>query len=128
MRIEHIALQMEDPVRAADWYGTHLGFSVRRAGGPPAHARFLADASGHVVLEIYRNPKVPVPDYRTMDPLLLHIAFVSDDVVADCQRLLAAGAARLQDPETLDNGDRIAMVRDPWGVPLQLVTRRDPIL
>jgi len=32
--------------------------------------RFLADATGQVMLEIYNNPQAKAPDYASMDPSL----------------------------------------------------------
>ena len=127
MKIEHFALQVEKPAAAADWYVAHLGFTVRRAVDGPVVARFLADSSGSVMLEIYHNPKAPVPDYHSLDPVLMHLAFVCDDVHSAARRLMAAGATLLGGPETV-GGDEFAMLRDPWGLPLQLVRRGQPML
>jgi catechol 2,3-dioxygenase-like lactoylglutathione lyase family enzyme len=123
MKIEHFALQVADPVAMAEWYVKHLGFSIARKGGEPSHARFLADASGSVMLEIYRNPAVGVPDYNCADPLLMHIAFMSDNPALDRDRLVQAGAATVDDLMTTSAGDAMVMLRDPWGVPIQLVKR-----
>ena len=79
-------------------------------------AHFLADDSGTVMIEIYGNRDKPLPDYRTMDPAELHLAFVSKNVAADTVRL------RTADTHTLGD-DTFAMIRDPWGLPLQLVQR-----
>ncbi len=128
MRIEHFALQVPDPAAAAAWYGKHLGFQVRRAGGAPAHTHFIADASGSVMLEIYNNPRIPTPDYASMDPLLLHLAFESGDIEADRDRLLAAGARLVEDVTTISSGDRVLMLRDPWGLAIQAVTRKARML
>ncbi len=128
MRIEHLALQVPEPVKLADWYVAHLGMRVARSFGPPAHTRFLADAAGQTVLEVYNNPKASVPDYRKLDPLHLHIAFATDDVAASRQRLLAAGGTAEGDVSVTDAGDTIAMVRDPWGLPVQLVKRKQPLV
>lgn len=127
MRIEHSAWPVEDPVAAADWYVRHLGLRIVRSGGPPAHARFLADSTGRVLLEIYNNPKVRVPDYRSMDPLLLHLAFVVDDVARERDRLVAAGATVVDAWTVTDAGDQMAMLRDPWGFSLQLLKRAQPM-
>jgi catechol 2,3-dioxygenase-like lactoylglutathione lyase family enzyme len=123
MKIEHVAFQVADPAAMAAWYVEHLGFSVRRSSDEPVVARFLADVSGAVMLEVYRNPKAGVPDYASMDPLLLHVAFVCEDVPAAVARLTAAGASRVSGPETL-GGDELAMLRDPWGLPIQLAKRK----
>lgn len=128
MKVEHFALQVPDPVAMADWYVKNLGCSVARAGGEPSHARFLKDGAGSVMLEIYRNPRVPVPDYRALDPLLLHLAFLSDNPVADKQRLVKAGAEVTEDVTMTPSGDQLVMLRDPWSVALQLVKRASPMI
>jgi uncharacterized glyoxalase superfamily protein PhnB len=128
VKIEHFALQVPDPVAMADWYVAHLGFSVRRSGGEPARARFILESSGSLMIEIYRNPKTTVPDYDAMNPLQLHLAFVSGDPAADRDRLVKAGARIAEDLTTSAAGDQLVMLRDPWGVPLQLVKRRSPML
>jgi len=128
MRIEHIAWQVSDPAAAAGWYGRNFGLTVRRKFNNPAQAHFLADESGNVILEIYNNPKVSVPDYQSMDPLLLHIAFIADDLAATRDRLIAAGAVLVEDITATPAGDHIVMLRDPWGFAVQLVRRKEPML
>ena len=121
---EHIAINVKDPAAMADWYGKHLGLKVVRDTG---QAYFIADDSGHGIIEIYNNPADEVPDYANMNPLLLHIAFVSEDVDADEARLIAAGATK--HGETIrEAGDTIAMLRDPWGLAIQLAKRKNPML
>jgi len=112
----------------ADWFVKHLGCSVARSGGAPIHGRFLLDDTGSVMLEIYRNPRVSVPDYHASDPLLMHLAFVSDDPATDRDRLVKAGAKVVEDLTTTPGGDEIVMLRDPWGVALQLVKRAQPMI
>jgi len=128
MKIEHFALQVSDPIAMADWYVKHLGCTLARSSGEPAHMRFLKDSSGSVMVELYRNPKVPVPDYAAMDPLLLHIAFLSENPAADRDRLIVAGAQVVDDLVTTPLGDQLIMLRDPWHVALQLVWRATPML
>ena len=111
----------------AAWYAANLGFSIRRGVDTPVVARFMADASGSVMLEVYYNPKASVPDYSSLDPTQLHIAVLSADVPADALRLVAAGATLVSGPEAI-GGDVFAMLRDPWGMPLQLVRRGQPML
>jgi glyoxylase I family protein len=126
MNIEHIALNVADPVALADWYVRHLGMRVVRQVDTGPFTRFLADGAGRVVLEIYCQP-APVPDYFAMDPMVLHVAFKVDDVAGECKRLLAAGATIARDVATSDNGDAMAFLRDPWGVTIQLVRRKIPL-
>lgn len=128
MKIEHFALQVPDPVALADWYVKHLGCTVVRATEAPNYARFLMDTGGGVMLEVYHSPKVPVPNYDQIDPLLLHLAFVSPDPAGDRDRLAAAGAKIVEDLITTPSGDSLVMLRDPWGLALQLVKRAKPML
>ncbi len=127
MKVEHIAWTVADPQALAAWYCRHLGMRILRKSEGPAHTHLLADKAGRVVLELYHNPKVHPPDYRTMDPLLIHLAFEVDDVAADRARLLANGATAVGDIDQPSSGDCIAMLRDPWGFPIQLVNRAHPL-
>ncbi len=127
MKFEHVALQVAEPAAVADWYVEHLGMKIVRSGGPPGHARFIADATGRTVLEIYRNPNHPVPDYASASPVLLHVAFAVENLEAERARLVSAGATIELEFETNPLGDAMCMLRDPWGLPLQLVQRTKPM-
>ena len=83
MKIEHAAYVVQDPPATAEWYVKHLGFEIKRAMDVSPFGHFLADGSGIVMLEIYNNPAVDVPDYASIDPLILHLALISEDVPAD---------------------------------------------
>ena len=122
MKLEHFALNVIDPVAMAKWYVEHIGLTVVRQVTDAPYTHFLADSSGTVLLEIYNNPPDQVPPYAAMDPLLLHVAFVSEDPEADKVALLAAGAT-LVDELQLDDGSQLVMLRDPWGLALQLCKR-----
>lgn len=124
MKIEHAAFQVEDPVALSRWYVTNLGLTVKRSQTEAPFGHFLADDTDAVMLEFYRNPSLPVPDYRAMDPMLLHVAFWADDVAATRRRLMAAGATSETDVQANAAGDELAMLRDPWGLGLQLVRRK----
>lgn len=125
MRIEHLAFNVADPVAVAAWYVKHCGLEVVRHL-PHAHeTHFLAD-SGTTVLEIYHNPPGQVPDYRSMDPLLFHLALASDDPSSDAARLAAAGASMVGETR-LPDGSLLVMLRDPWGLALQLCRRATPL-
>ncbi|TVQ74418.1 MAG: VOC family protein [Balneolaceae bacterium] len=127
MKIEHFAFNVEDPVGMSRWYVTHLGMSVVRLDKNPPYTTFLADSSGQVMIEFYNNPADAVPDYRNMDPLIVHLAFVSEDPSVDKKRLLEAGA-KLADEIHLDDGSHLLMMRDPWGFPIQFCKRGVPML
>jgi glyoxylase I family protein len=125
--VEHFALNVPDPVAAAAWYTEHLGLRVLRSLPDAPFTHFLADGSGRVVVELYRQ-NAPVPDYPAMNPFVFHIAFVAADVRGTLARLLAAGASAAGDVTVTPAGDEMVFLRDPWGVPLQLVRRARPLL
>jgi glyoxylase I family protein len=126
MKIEHLAYNVADPVAVADWYCKHLGLRIVRHLPEPVQCHFLADDAS-TVLEIYCNPPQEVPDYASWNPLQLHLAFTSEDPTADASRLIIAGATPLTD-DILPDGSHLVMLRDPWGLALQLCKRATPLL
>lgn len=128
MKIEHLALNVPDPLNTARWYVEHLGFVVKRRVMEAPWAHFLADDSGTVMLEIYGNQDAQVLDFPATQPAALHLALTSSDLPADVARLTKAGASIVADVHSMPNGDTFAMLRDPWGVPLQLVKRQTPMI
>ena len=128
IRLEHVAINVEDPVSMAKWYCQNLRMKVVRKGPSPVNMHFISDAGGNMMLEIYNNPPDAVPDYASMDPLLLHIAFMADDVKGIREKLIAAGATPVGEITVTSSGDELAMLRDPWGVAIQFVKRAKPML
>jgi len=128
IRLEHVAINVEDPAAMAKWYCENLGMKIVRKGPSPVNMRFISDAGGNMMLELYNNPPDAVPDYPSMDPLLLHIAFMVDDVNAICKKLIAAGATIAVDVNITPAGDELVILRDPWGVPIQFLKRAKPML
>lgn len=128
MKIEHVAFNTADPQGMARWYVDHLGFTVKRRSVAPPYTHFLADESGAVMIELYKNASAPVPDYAAQPPQALHVAFVSGDVEGDVRRLTAAGATLVGEIDRTANGDVLAFLRDPWGLCLQLAQRAQPMI
>jgi len=130
MKIEHVGITVQDPIRVAEWYCQNLGFRVVRGMQVSPYTHFLVDASGNGMLEIYNNPAAPVPDYTAMDPLLLHVAFdIGAEVIETVRdRLLANGATLYSDRVVTPAGDQLVMLRDPWGLAVQLAKRSTPMV
>jgi predicted enzyme related to lactoylglutathione lyase len=57
--------------------------------------------------------------------LVYHLAVFTPDARAEQQRLEKIGAT-LYFEDNLPDGSRLTMMRDPWGVPLQLCQRSKP--
>jgi catechol 2,3-dioxygenase-like lactoylglutathione lyase family enzyme len=128
MKIEHVAINVPDARETAAWYAEHLGLKIVRKVDQPPYMHFLADESGQSMLEIYANTEAGIPDYPAMHPQNLHIAFVVDDIESELNRLLAAGATPEGGINPTPAGDKLVFFRDPWGVPLQLVQRKTPMM
>ncbi|MCE5326841.1 MAG: VOC family protein [Planctomycetaceae bacterium] len=126
--IEHLALNVPDAAAMADWYVRHLEMRILRSGPPPHNGRFLADAAGRCVLELYSRPADGIPDYAALHPMTLHVAFDCADVPGTFKSLTAAGAAVVDEPTTDADGNTFAMLRDPWGIAVQLVRRAQSLL
>ena len=127
MHLEHVALNLPDPVAAAQWYADNLAMRVVKSTPEAPFMHFVADSQGGM-LEFYRNPNGAVPDYPAMSPYTLHLAFAVENIEAERDRLLAAGATDASKIETTPTGDQLLFLRDPWGVPLQLLKRADPFI
>jgi glyoxylase I family protein len=125
MKFEHFALNVPDARAMSRWYVEHLGLTVLRSLPAAPHTHFLGDETGRVCAELYTNPAAVIPDYAAGHPLVLHIAFFAPDAGAAKDRLVAAGATAFSD-DTSPDGTRLIMLRDPWGLPLQLCQRANP--
>ena len=125
MKFEHFALNVPDVRAMSRWYVEHLGLRVVRSREDVPYTTFLADETGRVMVEIYTNLAAAVPDYPATHPLCFHIGFAVDDPRATQRKLELAGA-KLFIEETLADGSLLVMMRDPWGVPLQLCRRTKP--
>ncbi len=128
IRFEHVAINVNDPINMANWYCENLGMKLIREGPAPANARFISDPDQNMMLEIYKNPPDDIPDYQNMNPLVLHICFMVDNVNDICEKLVSTGATIVEQARVFENGDEIAMLRDPWGIPIQFIKRASPML
>lgn len=127
MKLEHVAINVEDVKAAAQWWVENLGMKIIRAGDTPPYMTFIGDGQGSM-LELYSNKDIPLPDYASMHPGILHFAFyVDDDIAARRDALIAAGATPVGDITETPAGDKLLFMRDPWNVPLQFVQRKVPM-
>ena len=124
---EHIAVNVGDPVAVAAWYVEHLGMTVVRRGGCCPRGSACGSAGRRALIELYTNPVARTDLYRDLHPAQLHLAFTSTDPDADADRLVAAGATLIEHQRAPD-GSHLTMLRDPWGLPIQLARRAAPML
>ena len=125
MKFEHFALNVADARNVAQWYVEHLGMAIVRSLDHEPYTHFLADTSGRVIVEFYTNLLSPVPDYPSAHPLSFHVGFYTENAHATQTRLELAGASLFKE-EKLADGTVLVMMRDPWGLPIQLCQRARP--
>ena len=106
--------------------GSGIDGLLARAAAAAPYAHFLAPPGGGTLLELFCDAEHPPPDHWAVDPMHGHLAFAVEDVEADAARLAAAGGVAEGGVRRSPAGDAYAIVRDPWGVPLQLIARSVP--
>ena len=125
MVFEHFALNVKDVAAVVSWYTSYIGLQVVNAQKEYPFMTFLADASGRVMLELYHRTDEHITDFASQHPLTFHLAFVSKNAEEDRDRLIANGASLVEEVHKED-GSHLVMLRDPFGMPLQLCQRTTP--
>ena len=127
MKFEHFAINVKEPVEMAKWYVDNLGLKIVKQMTESPFMTFLADDSGTIMLEIYNNAKGAILDFENQHPLVVHLAFVSENPTEDNNRLVQNGATAISD-DVLEDGSHLVMLRDPWGFSIQFCKRAVPML
>src|SRR5262245_7966361 len=128
MKLEHVAINVPDPTKMAQWYAENLEMQIVRSAGEPRFEHFIADKNRQSVIEIYHNSAAPIPNYAEVHPFTLHFAFLVDNIEETHANLVAAGATPVGEITTTPAGDQLAFLKDPWNVSIQLVKRQKPLV
>lgn len=129
-RYDHVHLRSADPEVMARFFETMFGADVKRDTYPPGtlypgQLRVVMQLGGQTVLIAPIHPHDPTaaapqfPHYG-----LEHIGLAVDDVDAACTELRQKGADIAIGPLTRQPGSRLAFVRGPEGIMVELVQRR----
>ena len=127
---DHVHLRSSDPDATGRFFETMFGADVSRSTYPPGtlypgQLRVSMMVGGQKVLVAPRHPHDPTaaapafPYYGVE-----HIGLTVDDVDAACAELRGKGAEIAIGPLTRDPGTRLAFVRGPDGVMVELVQAR----
>ena len=125
---EHIGMSVSDLDRSIAFYRDLLGLTVKlrktqRNGGEVA---FLEAGGGQLELSQSAAPVAPAADVAAGQAGLKHVTLAVDDVDATFRRLVAAGVPPMEQPRDAYNSEmlrRLAFVRDPDGIAVELVER-----
>lgn len=128
VRFEHVAFNVTNARVAAQWYCDHLGFVMMRQQAEAPNMTFVADAGRNMMFEFYNRTDAPLFDPSPMHDVTHHVAFYVDDMDTVRATLAAAGAKASGDVTLTPAGDKLLFLRDPFGLIIQLVQRRDKML
>ncbi len=127
---DHVHLRSADPDTMGRFFETMFGAEVKRSIYPPGtlypgKMRVTIKFGDRLVLVAPTHPDDPTgaapsfPHYGVE-----HIGLVVDDVDAACEELRAKGAEIAIGPLTRDVGTRLAFIRGPEGVMVEIVQQR----
>lgn len=122
MVFEHFALNVNNVAAVVAWYVSNVELKVVHQQKELPFMTFLADSSDRVVLELYQKSEETMTNFQSQHPATFHVAFVSENAKKDSERLQQEGAALVEEV-SLPDGGLLVMLRDPWGMPLQLCQR-----
>ena len=129
MKIEHIGITVTAPHTMAQWYADNLGFRIiRKSGDDVRGGVFVLDESGETILELFATEGADPFVSNPASPLTVHIAFESESFDSDIEKLKKAGAEFLEESTPPGAETRMALLKDPWGITLQLAKRKEKLL
>jgi catechol 2,3-dioxygenase-like lactoylglutathione lyase family enzyme len=127
-RINHIHLKAPDPRKTAEWYEKAFAFKIVSDETRVFGDRFVrcqSDDGGLMVnISGARTGERLGPGDANAHHGLEHFGFDSDDIEGDIARLQGLGARLLEGPTQVPNGPRIAFLRAPDDVRVELVERK----
>jgi lactoylglutathione lyase len=134
----HVGLTVADADRSIAFYCDNFGFEllteriaergwVEQVTGVPDLRLRIVHLHGHgwnVELLEYQNPRGATRARGFNDAGSAHLCFVTDDMDAEFDRLLANGAERINTPQTVvggpNEGGRVVYLKDPDGNGVEL--------
>ena len=127
-RINHIHLKAPDPRKTAEWYVGAFNFKIVSDETRVFGDRFIRCTSedGGMAVNISgarTNEKLGAGDANPHHGLE-HFGFDSESLEADITRLEGLGARLLEGPIQIPKGPRIAFLRAPDDVRVELIERR----
>jgi catechol 2,3-dioxygenase-like lactoylglutathione lyase family enzyme len=127
-RINHIHLKAPDPRKTAEWYTKAFNFKIVSDETRVFGDRFIRCTSedGGMAVNISgaRTKETLGPGDASAHHGLEHFGFDTEDIEADIRRLEGLGARLLEGPIQNPNGPRIAFLKAPDDVRVELVERR----
>jgi catechol-2,3-dioxygenase len=123
VRFEHLAINVENPKKVADWYVKYVGLKIVSASKKMI---FVSDPGKHFMFELYKKDAAK-GKFSDLNHAAGHVAFATDDAEALAGKMVQGGAKKLKQ---FNNpvGDTVINMQDPWGNNLQVIHRVKPKL
>jgi len=124
IKFNHLHLKARDPEQTADWYGRAFGLTVTEKVKRPAGDLFLmckmTDGTT-VVISGEKTGETLRPGDAGSHLGLEHFAVATEDFDRDLAHLKSLGASLLDGPFTTPTGIRIAFIKAPDDVRIELM-------
>jgi catechol 2,3-dioxygenase-like lactoylglutathione lyase family enzyme len=124
-RINHIHLKAPDPKTTADWYVSAFNFKIVADDVRSFGDRFIRcqseDGGMAVNISGARSGETLGPGDANPHHGLEHFGMDTDDIEADIARLEGLGAVKMEGPISMPNGGKIAFIKAPDNVRLELI-------
>ena len=127
-RINHIHLKSPDPKKTADWYVQAFKFKITDDSVRSFGDRFIRctseDGGMNVNISGARTGEKMGSGDATAHYGLEHFGLDTLDIDAEIERLKGLGAELLEGPISMPNGGKIAFIKAPDDVRLELIQVR----
>jgi catechol 2,3-dioxygenase-like lactoylglutathione lyase family enzyme len=124
-RINHIHLKASDPKQTADWYVSAFNFKIVSDEVRSFGDRFIRcqseDGGMAVNISGARSGETLGPGDANPHEGLEHFGLDTADMDADIARLKKMGAVKMEGPIQMPNGGKIAFIKAPDNVRLELI-------
>ena len=121
---DHVPLKSPDPKKTVDWYVKAFNFKIVSDSVRPWGDRFIRCETTNGII-------VNVSSARTEEKMgdgdasahwgLEHFGIAVDDIDAEIERLSRLGAELMEGPVDVPNGPRIAFIKAPVDVRIELL-------
>ena len=127
-RIEHTTITVRDVGRSIGFYTTLLGFVVdHEINIPESSLRIVFLRLGDTMLELFSVPETKGEALSDNNQVVgfKHICLLVDDVDSEYKRLSSAGVRFRSSPTTVNQIVRVAFMKDPDGIDIELLSHLD---
>jgi catechol 2,3-dioxygenase-like lactoylglutathione lyase family enzyme len=127
LAFDHVHLVSKDPQAAARWYADMLGGAIGKSGEVQGAPQVYVSLGGAMLIVRGERPAEKAADKAGLQWGVDHFGLqVKGDFDAFCAELRGKGVSFTRDPTQINPATRIAFIRAPDGVSVELVKRTDP--